>query len=112
MLGTYRTIEETHQVVISGTSDGQQMGTQKIVNEYLISPQVVRELQRGECVYKSLNSFGKLILNPYFTDTKDVDLPEQRKLRETSATSTGKTPRGVERETQSEPPPEPPKSVF
>ena len=103
ILGTYKTIEETQQVVIAGMPSDKQMGTQKIVDEYLIGPQVVRELQKGECVYKAPHSFGKLVLSPYFTDTRDITLPEQKKPQETPQ---------IRQDEGSKKSPEPPEAVF
>ena len=115
MLGTRRTIEETRQEVLAGPAADKQMGTHKVVDEYLLGPQIVRELQQFEAAYKYQTDYGKLVLHPYFVDEKELDriaLPEQRKLQETSATQIGETRPQAGQDEGLKESPKPPKTIF
>lgn len=83
MLGTRTGIEETQQVVLSGSGADRQMGTHKAVDKDILGPQIVRELNDFEAAYKYQTNYGKLVLSPYFTDIERITLPEQRKSQGT-----------------------------
>ncbi len=57
-IGTYRTIETTRQVALSGTLEGAEMGSEKVVDVYHINPQELRHLNIGYAAYRTPSRHG------------------------------------------------------
>lgn len=65
MIGTYKDFEHTQEVYYDSFGYGGERGSVKLVDEYIIHPNDIRQLRTGEAVYKSGRRAG-IIQIPYF----------------------------------------------
>jgi hypothetical protein len=58
MIGTYKEYEHTAEITYSGPEPEREKGTVKLVDEYIIHPNDIRQIRTGEAVYKSGRKAG------------------------------------------------------
>jgi hypothetical protein len=91
-VGTYRGIETTRQVALSGTLEGAEMGSEKVVDVYKINPQELRHLNTGFAAYKTPSSHGLVQLRylGYPLDVlKKIIFPDRERPQELSSNEPG-----------------------
>lgn len=82
-LGTKKVIELTRQVHYEGDRPKNIMGSEKVVDEYKIHPNDIRELETGQAVYKCGKKWGLLQMSGYFENVEGIELKKQEKINET-----------------------------
>jgi conjugal transfer pilus assembly protein TraD len=58
IIGTYKEYEHTAEITYSGPEPEREKGTVKLVDEYIIHPNDIRQIRIGEAVYKSGRKAG------------------------------------------------------
>ena len=54
------------------------MGSQRVVQGYLIHPSELKGLETGHAVFKAGRRFGRLILPGHFPNVDEISLPQRR----------------------------------
>lgn len=76
-MGTYRKLELTRQIAITGEVEGAEMGSQRPVDDFIVHPQQIKQLQVGQAYYKTLHDEGLAILQPIIYELNKVSLPDR-----------------------------------
>jgi conjugal transfer pilus assembly protein TraD len=74
-VGTIKTMETTRQVHLQGEKPKNVMGSQKVTREYLIHPSEIKFLKLGQAVFKCGPYCGRLVMEGFFDDTSNIELP-------------------------------------
>ncbi|MBN1385186.1 MAG: type IV secretion system DNA-binding domain-containing protein [Elusimicrobia bacterium] len=85
-LGTYKTSQLTRQIIFDKQKPDVEvgtMGTEKIVDEFYVHPQQIKELRQGQAYYKTSTDWGMVVLKPIFFDLKDMNLPDFNSEKQT-----------------------------
>ena len=80
-IGTQKTITTTHQVD-TNISSPTGVGSLRVVDEYIIHPQILRQLQTGIGAIKTLDGTTLLLLDKLFLDTGNVVLQKIERKKE------------------------------